>query len=48
MPKVRSLARRPENERENNIIVYVKNLGVGIWTGFIWLSVGNFGGPLYT
>jgi hypothetical protein len=28
------------------IKIYLKRIGLGVWTGFIWLRIGNSGGLL--
>jgi hypothetical protein len=37
---------RPRHRWEDNIKMYLKEVGWGAWTGLIWLRIGTSGGPL--
>jgi len=37
---------RPRRRWEDNIIMDLKELGVGVWTGLIWLRIGTGDGHL--
>jgi hypothetical protein len=37
---------RPRRRWENGIIMYLSEIGWGVWSGFIWLRIGTVGGLL--
>jgi hypothetical protein len=37
---------RPRRRWEDNIIMGLEEVGCGVWTGLIWLSIGTGGGLL--
>jgi hypothetical protein len=37
---------RPRRRRRDNIKIYVKEVGFGVWTGLSWLGIETGGGHL--
>jgi hypothetical protein len=37
---------RPRRRWEDNIKIYLRTYGLGVWIGFIWLKIGTGGGLL--
>jgi hypothetical protein len=45
-PEGRRLLGRPRLRWEDNIKMYLQEVGWGVWTGLIWLRIGTGGGSL--
>jgi hypothetical protein len=45
-PEVRRPLGRPSRRREVNIKMDLREIGFGMWIGFIWLRIGTDGGLL--
>jgi hypothetical protein len=45
-PERRRLLRRPRRRWEDNIKMYLQEVGWGAWTGLIWLTIGTGDGLL--
>jgi hypothetical protein len=45
-PEVRRPLGRPRRRWENNIKMDLREIGFGMWIGFIWLRIGTGGGLL--
>jgi hypothetical protein len=45
-PEVKRPFGRPRRRRKDNIKMYLKEVGCGVWTGSIWLRIGTGGGHL--
>jgi hypothetical protein len=45
-PKGKRPLGRPKRRWEDNIKMYLRETGFGLWTGFVWLRIGTGGGLL--
>jgi hypothetical protein len=45
-PEGRRPLGRPRRRREDNIKMDLREMGLGMWIGFIWLRIGTGGGLL--